>query len=306
MQILVISGFLGAGKTTFIQTLAEKTGREYVVMENEYSETGIDGDLLQQDRLKIWELTEGCICCSRKSDFATSILTIANTLNPETLIIEPTGAGLLSAVLHNIRKIAHARIRILPPITIVDAHSVAHYLHTFHDIYTDQIRHAPRLLLSKTGRLGSGETAHIADTLRAVNPQADILTTPYEEQPDAWWRQLLQPTGKVPEISAPAYRPAAHSSGLESTAITGLHIPSVHELLEILIAMLRGYFGDVHRAKGCVPIGGQWTRFDIAGKQYSVTQCAAMPAAKAVIIGQQLQKNALTVAFNGEPEKGRD
>ena len=94
MRILVVSGFLGAGKTTFIKELARRTREDFSVMENEYGQVGIDGQLLAEKempesgeedagKLNIWELTEGCICCSMKSDFASSILTIANTIDPE-------------------------------------------------------------------------------------------------------------------------------------------------------------------------------------------------------------------------------
>ena len=124
MNILIVSGFLGAGKTTFIQKLAEKSDREFAVMENEYGERGIDGNLLEQNRLKVWELTEGCICCSLKSDFAMSVLTIANSADPDYLIVEPTGVGLLSSVITNLLKIEYERIRLLKPVTVVDINCV--------------------------------------------------------------------------------------------------------------------------------------------------------------------------------------
>ena len=108
MKILVVSGFLGAGKTTFIRTLAERTKKDFAVMENEYGAVNVDGDLLEQTNdLNIWELTEGCICCSMQNDFATSILTIANTVDPEYLIVEPTGVGMLSKIIENIQKIEY-------------------------------------------------------------------------------------------------------------------------------------------------------------------------------------------------------
>ena len=117
MKILVVSGFLGAGKTTFIKEMAQKTKRDFVVMENEYGEVGIDKTILDEEKdINIWELTEGCICCSMKSDFASSILTIANTLDPEYLIVEPTGVGVLSNVIHNIRQIEYERISLLSPL----------------------------------------------------------------------------------------------------------------------------------------------------------------------------------------------
>ena len=298
MQILVVSGFLGAGKTTFIGTLAQKTGHELVIMENEYGETGIDGNLLQKDQLNIWELTEGCICCSLKSDFASSILTIANTVNPACLVVEPTGVGLLSAVMRNIGKIAYERIQLLAPLTIVDAHSVDHYLRVFKDIYTDQITFASRLLLTKTEHIPDREIKRIADTLRALNPEAEILTTPYQHEPDAWWQRLLQQPHH--EKAAPAYLAMPHEPDLENAGFTGVEIPSVQELLELLVALLRGYFGTVYRAKGYASVGGCWTRFDVVDRQYSVTLCAPMPEAKVIVIGRHLHKDALAAAFHDQ------
>ncbi len=157
MKILVISGFLGAGKPTFIKELSHRTHRDFAVMENEYGEVGIDGQLLSEqgeessEKLNIWELTEGCICCSMKSDFASSILTIANTVDPEYLVVEPTGVGLLSKVMENIRQIQYERISLLKPITILDGNSFDHYLQEFPEIYRDQIAAAGSILVSKMG-----------------------------------------------------------------------------------------------------------------------------------------------------------
>ena len=98
-------------KTTFIKEMAAKTGRDFVIMENEYGEAGIDSALLKQEKnINVWELTEGCVCCTMKADFASSVLTIANTLDPEYLIVEPTGVGMLSSIIQNIRQISYERI----------------------------------------------------------------------------------------------------------------------------------------------------------------------------------------------------
>lgn len=295
MNILVVSGFLGAGKTTFIQTLSEKTGKNVAVMENEYGEAGIDGALLKQDRLKVWELTEGCICCSLKSDFASSILTIANTLNPEYLIVEPTGVGLLSAVLHNISKIEYSRIQLLEPVTIADIHCVAHYLQEFGDIYADQLKNTPRILLSKIEHASADELRRVSALIRTVNPDAEILETPYQHQPEEWWKALLHtPLNKQRAIALPEKDRAPN---LENISITDATVDTVYDLLELLVSLLRGYFGTVYRAKGFVRIGEQWTKFDIVDRQYTVTVCEPMPEAKAVIIGQRLDKKRLQKAF---------
>ena len=150
MHILIVSGFLGAGKTTFIRKLAEKTDKRFAVMENEYGDAGIDGNLLEQNRLKVWELTEGCICCSKKSDFAMSVLTIANGADFEYLVVEPTGVGLLSSVIANLHKIEYERIRLLKPVTVVDIDCIDSYLATFEQFYTDQIKNAAHIVISKT------------------------------------------------------------------------------------------------------------------------------------------------------------
>lgn len=116
MKILIVSGFLGAGKTTFIKEMSRKLDRDFVVMENEYGETNMDETFLQDnEKLNIWEMTEGCICCTMKADFASSVLTIANTLDPEYLIVEPTGVGMLSNVIQNIRQIEYERITLASP-----------------------------------------------------------------------------------------------------------------------------------------------------------------------------------------------
>ena len=295
MNIFVVSGFLGAGKTTFIQTLSKKAGRDFAVMENEYGEAGIDGALLKQERLKVWELTEGCICCSLKSDFASSILTIANTLNPEYLIVEPTGVGRLSAVLHNIGKIEYSRIQLLEPVTIADVHCVAHYLQEFGDIYADQLKNTPRILLSKIEHASVDQLRRVSALIRAINPDAEILDTPYQNQPEEWWEALLHtPLNKQRAIALPEQDRAPD---LENISITGVTVDTVHDLLELLVSLLRGYFGTVYRAKGFVRIGAQWTKFDIVDRQYTVAVCEPMPEAKAVIIGQQLDRERLRKAF---------
>ena len=103
MKILIVSGFLGAGKTTFIKRLARNVDQRFAILENEYGAAGIDGARLGQNRQgtqkNVWEMTEQCICCIGKKDFAASVLTIANVVDPEYLIVEPTGVGSLARII---------------------------------------------------------------------------------------------------------------------------------------------------------------------------------------------------------------
>ena len=129
MKILIISGFLGAGKTTFIKEMVKRCKGEFAILENEYSSLDIDSakltDNADKSKINIWEMTEGCICCSTKGDFATSVLTIANALDPEYLVVEPSGVGMLGNVIDNIKQIEYERIGLLAPITIVGIISAA-------------------------------------------------------------------------------------------------------------------------------------------------------------------------------------
>lgn len=256
MKILVVSGLLGAGKTTFIRTLAERTKKDFAVMENEYGAVNVDGDLLEQTKdLNIWELTEGCICCSMQKDFATSILTIANTVDPEYLIVEPTGVGMLSKIIENIQKIEYERITLLEPLTILDG--------TMYD--------------------------------RCMSEFSEICVSHYTEQGDDWWDSLLT-SYLDKEIPMKEER----ELDLENLGLTEVSLQSEQELILFLQGVVAGVFGDICRAKGYLPVGNGWLRFDVTDRTYSVTGIDMMPEAKAVFIGRQLKRNWLREVLQKE------
>lgn len=304
MRILVVSGFLGAGKTTFIKELARRTREDFSVMENEYGQVGIDGQLLAEKempesgeedagKLNIWELTEGCICCSMKSDFASSILTIANTIDPEYLIVEPTGVGMLSNVMNNIRLIQYERISLLSPITILDGNSFERYCREFPDIYRDQIASAGCVLVSKMEGADRQTLEQLEQRIRQINPDAEIFTTHYSANPDSWWESLLScpadPTQKLPG--------KAETPDLQNLGLTEVSLPSGNQLLLFLQGVVAGVFGDICRAKGYLPVGSgeqtAWLRFDVVDHNYSITGIEEMPDSRAVLIGKGLKKNWL-------------
>lgn len=304
MRILVVSGFLGAGKTTFIKELARRTREDFSVMENEYGQVGIDGQLLAEKempesgeedagKLNIWELTEGCICCSMKSDFASSILTIANTIDPEYLIVEPTGVGMLSNVMNNIRLIQYERISLLSPITILDGNSFDRYCQEFPDIYRDQIASAGCVLVSKMEGADRQTLEQLEQRIRQINPDAEIFTTHYSANPNSWWESLLScpadPTQKLPG--------KAETPDLQNLGLTEVSLPSGNQLLLFLQGVVAGVFGDICRAKGYLPVGSgeqtAWLRFDVVDHNYCITGIEAMPDSRAVLIGKGLKKNWL-------------
>ena len=292
MKILVISGFLGAGKTTFIKELARRTRRDFAVMENEYGEVGIAGPHLSQAGpdssagLNIWELTEGCICCSTKSDFASSLLTIANTIDPEYLIVEPTGVGFLSKVMENIRQIQYERITLLAPVTILDGHSFERYQTEFREIYIDQIAAAETILVSKMEGADAQTLAQLQEGIRQWNPNAQLLTSHYSQQDDAWFESLLNKGENGQQLSTTQDVLA----GLDHLGITGLELESENQLLLFLEGVVSGVFGSICRAKGYLPVGKSWLRFDVVDRRYTVTGIDPMEDSRAVFIGDALQR----------------
>ena len=152
MKILVISGFLGAGKTTFIKEMIKATERQFVIFENEFADVNIDSGILKNDNnkdIEVWEMSNGCVCCSTQSDFAASLILIDNALNPDFLIVEPSGVAVLSNVIKNIKRSEYERITMLNPLTIVDVSTYFKYKVKYSDIFLDQIKSTKYIQLSK-------------------------------------------------------------------------------------------------------------------------------------------------------------
>ena len=295
MRVLVVSGFLGAGKTTFIQELARRTGRDFVVFENEYGQADIDAAVLSQtDELSVWESTENCICCSGKQDFAASVLTIANTLDPEYLVVEPTGVARLSSVVDNVNQVSYERISLLEPIAIVDAVAWERQRERFSDIYLDQVATASTVVLSKVQHAGPGQLDAARAWVREQNPTAQIVDVPYSELPNEWFSGLLGRDLDPTRSAAAPQGGAAAEDEFESLSLAGISLPTENHLLWFLDALVAGVFGEVVRAKGSLPCGGQWLRFDVVDRAWSVT--GAEPAeggekgALGVFIGPEVRR----------------
>ena len=297
MKVLVISGFLGAGKTTFIKAMAQRTHKDFAVMENEYGEVNIDGDVLKDssEKLNIWELTEGCICCSMKSDFAQSVLTIAGTVDPEYLIVEPTGVGMLSKVMENLSKIQYEKIQLLSPVTIVDGRSYDHLSREYGEICIDQLKSAGTVLISKMESASREEMELLTDSIRQLSPAAQILSDHYSLQEDSWFLNLLSMgiSGALPEGSD-------FQTELQNLGLTDVSLKSPNQLLLFLNGVVSGVFGSICRSKGCLQAGDSWLRFDTVDGRYSLTGCAPQPESKAVFIGKEVRRSLLREALQQE------
>lgn len=295
MKILIISGFLGAGKTTFIKELAKRTKKEIAIFENEYGTSGVDGDILKEaTKVNIWELTEGCICCSVKGDFAASVLTIANTVNPEYLVIEPTGVAMLSNLITNLKQIEYEHIKLMAPIVIVDALSLERYKNEFPEIYKDQIEFADTVIFSKSENLSENEKEKLGIEVKSINNSCNIVSDHYSTQPDSWWDSLLlkylDGTVDIPIKDETAEMP-------DSFSLNNISVRSVEKFIIFLENLIRGQYGNVFRAKGSFSIRGLNLRFDVADNRYLVELDTDEISDKVVFIGNDIKKQKIREVF---------
>ena len=295
MKILIISGFLGAGKTTFIKELAKRTKKEIAIFENEYGTSGVDGDILKEStKVNIWELTEGCICCSVKGDFAASVLTIANTVNPEYLVIEPTGVAMLSNLITNLKQIEYEHIKLMAPISIVDALSLERYKNEFPEIYKDQIEFADTVIFSKSENLSDNEKEKLSLEVKSINNSCNIVSDHYSTQPDSWWDSLLlkylDGTVEIPIKDETAEMP-------DSFSLNNISVRSVEKFIIFLENLIRGLYGNVFRAKGSFTVKGLNLRFDVADNRYMVELDTDEISDKVVFIGNDIKKQKIREIF---------
>lgn len=294
MKILVVSGFLGAGKTTFIKTLSKKIDKKIAVLENDYASVNIDENILKtQTDLSVWEQSEKCICCTGKSDFAMDILTISNTLNPDFLIVEPTGVGYLSKVIANIQKIEYGEISLLSPVTIVDPSAFANCIKNYGELYKDHIKFAGTIVLSKCDlRIEPTTLQDAILQIKSLNPNAEIVQTCYENQSAEFWQNLFRKKldGTV-EIAQNAE--LEQNAEFESLSVDGAEISSVGRLVAFLENLIRSRYGKIVRVKGTVKCAGELLRVDFAGDKYFIESAEQNSKNCLVVIGQNLNSYSI-------------
>ena len=182
-KIDIISGFLGAGKTTLIKKLIEEafTGEKLVLIENEFGEIGIDGGFLKDSGINITEMNSGCICCSLVGDFGTALAEVLEKYAPDRIIIEPSGVGKLSDVIKAVlgvkEKVAEDSVVLNSFTTVADATKCKMYMKNFGEFFNDQVEHASAIILSRTQKLDPAKLNGAVHLLREKNSQAAILTT---------------------------------------------------------------------------------------------------------------------------------
>ena len=182
-KINVISGFLGAGKTTLIKKLLSEAyqNEKVVLIENEFGEIGIDGGFLKEAGIQITEMNSGCICCSLTGDFKIALKKVEEEYHPDRILIEPSGVGKLSDVLKAIEECADSNILIGCGVAVVDGLKYNMYSKNFGEFFNDQIENAAVIILSRTQKMNSKDIDTLVEKIKEANKDAIIITTPWDE-----------------------------------------------------------------------------------------------------------------------------
>ena len=183
-KVDIISGFLGAGKTTLIAKLLKEAfpGEQVVLIENEFGEIGIDGGFLKESGVEIREMNSGCICCSLVGDFGTSLKEVVDKYHPDRIIIEPSGVGKLSDVIKAVKDLhIENEIVLNSASTVADASKVKVYMKNFGEFFNNQIEHAGTVILSRTQNVSEEKLKTAIELIKSVNPNAHIITTPWDD-----------------------------------------------------------------------------------------------------------------------------
>ena len=215
-KIDIISGFLGAGKTTFIKKLLEEAiaGEQVVLIENEFGEIGIDGGFLKDSGIEIREMNSGCICCSLVGDFGTSLAEVLTQYRPERIIIEPSGVGKLSDVMKAVIDVsADMDVELNSAVTIVDAAKCKMYMKNFGEFFNNQIENAGTIVLSRTDITDASKIQKDVDMIREKNANAVIITTPLDQLGGSQLLEIIEKKDTMLDDLLAEVRESRHHDG---------------------------------------------------------------------------------------------
>ena len=322
-KIDIISGFLGAGKTTLIKKLVADAfqGEKLVIIENEFGEIGIDGGFLKESGIQITEMNSGCICCSLVGDFGNALKDVLERYSPDRVIIEPSGVGKLSDVIKAVKNIGDD-VKINSTATVVDASKCKMYMKNYGEFYNNQIESAGTIILSRTQNVSEEKLAKVLTMIKEKNDEASVITTPWD-QIDG--KKILDAMEKVNTLEKELLEEHHHHDGEcgcghehhhhdgscscghdhdadEVFTSWGLETNRTitKEKLESLLQELAHSekYGQVLRAKGMLPdADGTWYYFDLVPEETEVRTGAPIYTGKVCVIGSNLKEDELKAAF---------
>lgn len=326
-KIDIISGFLGAGKTTLIKKLLKEAfqNEQVVLIENEFGEIGIDGGFLKEAGVEIREMNSGCICCSLVGDFGTSLKEVIETYHPDRILIEPSGVGKLSDVIKAVENVKDSVDIVLNSYTtVVDVNKCKLYLKNFGEFYSNQVETAGAIILSRTDVAKEGKAEEAVKMLREMNANAAIITTPIEqldgakiletmEHVDSLEKQMLEE-----ELRHQHDHEHHHEHGEDCTCgchdhdhehghhhaddvftSWGKETPHKFERAK-LEEILKQFVEDdkILRSKGMVEgTDGKWIYFDMVPGEYEIRDGEPDYTGRIVVIGTDIHEHELEELF---------
>lgn len=315
-RIDVVSGFLGAGKTTWLNLwlnnpLYQSHYPKTLIIENEFGDVSIDGGLLKHGSLQMKEIFSGCICCTLVGDFQTAIEDCLLNNPPERIIIEPSGVAKLSDVLEACKPFVRKGLATFgAAVTVIDPQLMPVYLSNFPEFYRDQIAHAHQLVLSRMEMLSTEQQSEILEQVKAINPTAPLLTAPWTALDSAFvgeWMDLSYPLMASTDVFQMVRPSHVHQhSAAEAFSHFGLQ-----GLAPLTTAQVQGLFEDLlHpdspaqrmglvRGKGHFQLKDQgFMRFDLTGDLRRYEACDAVADSRFCLIGTNLDQTWLTQYFS--------
>ncbi len=288
MKVLILSGFLGAGKTTFLQKLVKHL-KDVVILENDYARD-VDRELLSNEDNLTYAIDEGCACCTRGEELEGSILSIANAVNPQYLVIEPTGLCSLSALIKRIKKVEYERIEYIGSIAILEMSRYQKIEEDYPDLYLDSLQNANYIIISKSEEADAKAFAEAAEHF-SENSTAMVAAQHYSKFSDDDWQQLIAALKPLDTIAESHYH--YHAMTLD---YQGVGFVDMHQMGTCFNALLEGRFGTIMRAKGGIKIGDKHYRIDVVDQQFAF-DVVEKPITYLVFIGKDLDQKAFDVLF---------
>ena len=323
-KIDIISGFLGAGKTTLIKKLIAEAfpGEKLVLIENEFGEIGIDGGFLKEAGIQITEMNSGCICCSLVGDFGEALKEVLEKYAPDRVIIEPSGVGKLSDVVKAVKNIGDA-VAINSTATVVDASKCKMYMKNYGEFYNNQVEYAGTVILSRTQNISEEKLDACLKMIREKNQEASIITTPWDEINA---KNILEAMEKVNSLEKELLEEHHHHDGecchhdghhhdgecchhehghhhaddvFTSIGIETAHRFTEEELKDIIQQLANSKeYGEILRAKGIVAADkGEWFHFDLVPEETEIRRGAADFTGRICVIGSALDEAKVKELF---------
>ncbi len=334
-KIDIISGFLGAGKTTLIKKLLKEAyaDEQVVLIENEFGEIGIDGGFLKEAGIQIREMNSGCICCSLVGDFGTSLKEVVDKYHPDRILIEPSGVGKLSDVIKAVQGVqGDVDIVLNSYTTVVDAKKCKMYMRNFGEFFNNQVEYAGAIIMSRTDIIDEKKAQQAMELLRGINAKAAIITTPIEkldgkkilevmEKPVSLEEELMSEEEVCPECGHVHEHGEHHHHDHDHECGCGHDHHDHHhhhadevftswgretikkytrEGLEKMLEALSASedYGIILRAKGMLPAeDGTWIYFDMVPEETEIREGAPEYTGRLCVIGSKLKEDKLAELF---------